>query len=90
MNASKPRKSFLRWLPILAALFSCGVVGAIGVWISVGMNAPAGSDTSSPGRTIGAIALGASLLVFYLVKKAVDKKLEARRPDDPGNTPKEN
>jgi hypothetical protein len=90
MNASKPKKSWLRWLPILAALFSCGVVGVIGVWISVGMNVPAGSDSSSPGRTIGAIALGASLLVFYVVKKAVDKKLEAPRPDDQSNAPKEN
>lgn len=76
-SITSPEKSASNWrlLPIVAGIFSCVIVGVIGIFL-VSPNVYASDPNASPGKGIGAIAFIVSFVVFYITKQWVDKKLK--------------
>ena len=68
--------SGLRLLPIVAGIFSCGLVGGIGVLLISSSDVYLRDPNANPGKGIGGIALIVSVAVFFLTKKWVDNKLK--------------
>jgi len=66
-------KGFLRWVPILAALFSCAIVSVLGVLLTPA-DTYANNANASPGKAIGGAALVVSVIVLFAVKALIDRK----------------